>query len=243
MLGALGVLGYGAGSPRSILGVRFSPSSQRVWFAVTMLCGQSWHRTALTLHSEKSDGCLLVRGLCQLPWAFVRTPIPLPSKRGWEGASWRSHLSSNMLHSRALGTISPLRTSPEQLPLPPKKNQRGYIRISMLWVTVTTSGVFPTIPPCPNMGLSEHGDPVFLQCWPFFGTIVFAVPIPKRMWFVALWRLQEGSIWVTKCVCSCNSRCSCVLGCMLACWTPFCCDEGVGLAYVCKMCSVLRAAQ
>ena len=38
-------------------------------------------------------------------------------------------------------------------------------------------------------------------------------------------RLQEGSLWVSKCWCSWNSMCSCVLGCMLACWAPFCNDE------------------
>ena len=32
----------------------------------------------------------------------------------------------------------------------------------------------------------------------------------KRMWFVAFCRLQEWSIWVSKCWCSCNSTCSCV---------------------------------
>ena len=31
--------------------------------------------------------------------------------------------------------------------------------------------------PCPNTGLSKHGDPVFPHFWAFFGTIVFAVPI------------------------------------------------------------------
>ena len=30
--------------------------------------------------------------------------------------------------------------------------------------------------PDPDTGLSKHGDPVFLHCWAFFGTIVFAVP-------------------------------------------------------------------
>ena len=80
---------------------------------------------------------------------------------------------------------------------------------------------------CPNTGLSKHSDPMFPPFEDFFGTIVFAVPMQWRMWFVALCMLQAGSIWVPKCWCSCNSMCSCVLGCMLACWTPFCGHEGV----------------
>ena len=40
-------------------------------------------------------------------------------------------------------------------------------------------------PPCPNTGLSKHGDPVFPHFLAFFGTIIFAVPIHLRMWFVA----------------------------------------------------------
>ena len=28
-------------------------------------------------------------------------------------------------------------------------------------------------------------------------------------------------MWVSKCWCNCSSMCSCVLGCMPACWTPF----------------------
>ena len=32
-------------------------------------------------------------------------------------------------------------------------------------------------PPCPNMGLSEHGHPVFPHFSVFFGSIIFAVPI------------------------------------------------------------------
>ena len=37
--------------------------------------------------------------------------------------------------------------------------------------------------------------------------------------------------------------CSGVLGCVLACWAPFCNHEGVGLPYVCNACSVVRAAR
>ena len=40
------------------------------------------------------------------------------------------------------------------------------------------------------------------------------------------------------CWCGCHSMCSCVLGCVLACWARFCSHEGV--AYVCNMCSVVR---
>ena len=50
-------------------------------------------------------------------------------------------------------------------------------------------------------------------------------------------------MWVSKCWCNCNSMCSCVLGCMLAGWTPFCSHEGGGLAYVCNMCSVARGTR
>ena len=56
----------------------------------------------------------------------------------------------------------------------------------------------------------------------FFRIIVFPVSIQSRVWFVAVCGLQEGSVWVAKCWCGCNSMCSVVLGCLLACWTPFC---------------------
>ena len=29
-------------------------------------------------------------------------------------------------------------------------------------------------------------------------------------------------MWVAKCWCGCDSMCSCVVGCVPACWTPFC---------------------
>ena len=95
-------------------------------------------------------------------------------------------------------------------------------------------------PLCPDTGLSKHGDPVL---WAFVGTIVFADIIQLRLWFVALCRLQEGSTWVPMCCCSCTFMCSCVLGWMLPCWTPFRSHEGVGLACVCNMCSLVRAAR
>ena len=96
-------------------------------------------------------------------------------------------------------------------------------------------------PPCPNTGLSKHGDPVFLHFWFFLGTIVLAAPIQHRMCFVALCGLWEGSVWVAKCWCKFNSMCSCALGCVLACRAPFCSQEGVGLGDVCNMCSVVHA--
>ena len=86
------------------------------------------------------------------------------------------------------------------------------------------------------MALSEHGlvhkhgNPVYRHFWVFFGTIVFADAVQWRMWFVALCRLQEGSIWVSKCWRSC-SMCSCVVGCMPACWAPFCSHEHVSCHY------------
>jgi len=46
-------------------------------------------------------------------------------------------------------------------------------------------------------------------------------PNDKKMCFVALCRLQERSIWVSKRGCSCNAMCSCVLVCVLGCWAPF----------------------
>ena len=72
----------------------------------------------------------------------------------------------------------------------------------------------PTPTP-PDTGLSKHGDPVFPHFWAFFGTIVCVVLIHWRMWFAALCRLQEGSIWVSKCWRSCNSMCSWVWMCIV----------------------------
>ena len=58
---------------------------------------------------------------------------------------------------------------------------------------------------------------------------------------MALCRLQEGSIWVSKCWCSCDDMCFLVWG---VCWPvghPLAVMKG--LAYVCNMCPVVRAAR
>ena len=74
------------------------------------------------------------------------------------------------------------------------------------------------------------GDPVFLHLWGvfFIGTIIVAVSIQWGLWFAALCRLQEGSTWVSKCMCCCTAMCLCVVG---VCWPvdpPFCSHEGIG---------------
>ena len=76
-----------------------------------------------------------------------------------------------------------------------------------------------TSPPfCPHMGLCKHGDPVLPHFWAFFGNHRFCGSNPKEK---VVCRLQER-IWVSKCWCSCNYMCSCVLGCVLAYWTLLC---------------------
>ena len=59
---------------------------------------------------------------------------------------------------------------------------------------------------------------------------------------MALCRMQEGSIWVTKCCYSYNSMCSCTLGCMPVCWTLFHSHErSVGLCLQLVFRSTCRA--
>ena len=77
-----------------------------------------------------------------------------------------------------------------------------------------------------SRGLVQTRRPVFPHFWSFCGPIVFTVPMQQRMWFVALCRLQEGSMWVSKCWCRCGSMCSCVLGCMLPVGHPFAVMKG-----------------
>ena len=78
-----------------------------------------------------------------------------------------------------------------------------------------------TSPPCANMGLSKHGGPVFPHVWAFSGTIVFAVSILRECGLYLCVGLQSQSHTKSKCWCRFNSVCSCALGCVLACWTPF----------------------
>ena len=47
-------------------------------------------------------------------------------------------------------------------------------------------------PPFWSQGLSKDGGPVFPHFWVLFGTIVFAVPIQWRRWFVAAGRVNMG---------------------------------------------------
>ena len=82
--------------------------------------------------------------------------------------------------------------------------------------------------PCPSTALSKHGDPVFPHHLVIFGTIAFAVPVQWRTWYVALCRLQQGSIWVAMCGCSINAMRSCVPGCTMACCFVLSCFEGSG---------------
>ena len=82
--------------------------------------------------------------------------------------------------------------------------------------------------PLPSHALVRTRGPRVPALLGLFRTIVFAVPIQWRVSFVALCRLQEGSIWVAEQWCSCNSMCSCVLGCVLACCFVLSCFEGSG---------------
>ena len=103
--------------------------------------------------------------------------------------------------------------------------------------------------PCPRQNsppLSQHRPAcpnTATPCFHNFGSFLepsFLSFQSNGMWFVALCRPQEGSIWVLKCLCRCHSMCSCVLGCTLAYWTPFCSHEGVGLASVGNVCPLLH---
>ena len=97
-----------------------------------------------------------------------------------------------------------------------------------------------TSPPPPSPVLTQARPNTATRCFRIFGLFLepsFCGSNPIENWLVALCRLQEASVWVAKCWCSCNATCSCGLGCVLA------CRSIVMFCGVCNMCSVVRAAQ
>ena len=78
-------------------------------------------------------------------------------------------------------------------------------------------------PPLSKHGLVQTQQPRVSAILGLFWNHHFCGSNP--MWFVVLCRLQEGSVWVAKCWCSCNSMCSCALGCVLACCFVLPCSE------------------
>ena len=68
----------------------------------------------------------------------------------------------------------------------PALKQVSFVRHSRAAV-----GAYPPPPPrapWPTTGVSKHGDPVFPHFRAFFRNVVFAVPLQKRMWCVAVCR-------------------------------------------------------
>ena len=185
----------------------------------------------------------------------ARTHPPPPARplryRGTRRDTNRHHWFAIIAGDRRSGTAcnspstDPGRPGPCTLLHTASRGYRIAISVRIVLLPLACGGPLHTVPqppPCPNTGLFKPGDPVFPPFWAFFGTIVFAVPIQQRMWAVALCRLQEGSIWVAKCWCSCTSLCSLCSGVYACLGHPFV-VMNISLFTACNMCPVVHAAR